>query len=119
MPSSFDILVSETIKSNFRDEDFPYIIENLQTYATNDFTIIPEKFDLEIYDSQKNFLCQEHISSYSMPIPYHWPAHKNVDKIYIKWTTYFIDDIQNYSWDCMSYFNELPLRKSDNSFLTR
>ena len=114
---SFDILVSETIKSNFINEDFPYIVNHLRKYATKFFTIIPEGFELEILDEKKNFLKQENINSYEMPIPFNLDLPKDIQQVFLKWTTYFYWDASNYSWDCMSYFNELPLTKEDNSFL--
>ena len=37
-----DILISETIKTNFVEEDFPYIVSNFKKQGNSNMIIIPE-----------------------------------------------------------------------------
>lgn len=114
LKEKIDILISETIKTNFKNEDFPHIIKNFQNQFWNTFKIIPEWFKLNFYTPAYELLFTKLFNSYNLSPPYQIDSnwHK---KVFIDWTSYMYKDIYLNSWECMSYFNILPLSKNEES----
>ena len=115
LAEKYDLLISETLSSDFFKEDFPLIVKNLQRYAQKKSIVIPGKFEvlLSEYDDFENKLEEKKFVFKADKIEQknNFKAkNKNTTNIHITTKACLYDDVWINDGDCMSFLNKQVIR---------
>jgi hypothetical protein len=98
-----DILLSETIAIDFESEDFHRIVSHIRPFLAPWAIIIPESFEIFLWDEQQHICVQENIWELAL-----WENFA-ADSGLLQGRCYLYKDIHIDSGDCMSFFNAREL----------
>lgn len=117
-PEKYDIMISETLVSNFNWEDFPYIVNKYLDYWKDSSIIIPEGIEIDIIQYEKWEKRSKIKKDYDIK---RWLTDNvidilnwNIDELEFSMNISLYKDILLYSWECPLFINNY--RQKVNNF---